>query len=202
MRKFYLLLIVFTTFSNIYSQEFYLIAGTNITKYNFSSDEGTMKTPLFRGTGSTYELGYMAPLFSDQFTHTIGLNLNDYNVAAGDFANSYKWNTKYLGMNNSLDYGFTLIDDVQLVLKAGVNLSTIIYGRQEVNGALFDIKKQENFAGLIVIPYTGFHLKLNVNRDQYLSLGYILSNSLHVFQKEKLTTTTNQIVVGIHFTVN
>jgi len=47
MRKFYLLLIVFIVFSNSYSQEFYFLTGTNITKYNFSSEKGGIKTPLF-----------------------------------------------------------------------------------------------------------------------------------------------------------
>ena len=204
MRKIHLILIAFIVISNTYSQEVYFITGTNITKYNFSSDLGTMKTPLFSGTGSTYELGYMRPLFIEHFSHTIGLNLNDYNVAAGDFANSYKWNTKYLGLNNSLDFDFTVIEDVQLVLKAGLNLSTIIYGRQEVNGALFDLKKLNEFSGLIFIPYSGLNLKYNINDNEYLSIGYALSKSFKLFNNsnEKLTTTTNQIVLGIHFLIN
>lgn len=204
MRKIYLILIAFIVISNTYSQEVYFITGTNITKYNFSSDLGTMKTPLFSGTGFTYELGYVRPLFIKHFSYTIGLNLNDYNVAAGDFANSYKWNTKYLGLSNSIDFDFTVIEDVQLVLKAGLNLSTIIYGRQEVNGALFDITKLNEFSGLIFVPFTGLNLKYNINDNEYLSFGYAFSKGFKLFNNsnEKLSITTNQIVLGIHFIIN
>jgi len=203
-KKIYQILIGFIIISNSYSQEVYFLAGTNITKYSFSSDLGTMKTPLFSGTGSVYEFGYTRPISFEHFSHTIGINLNDYNVAAGDFANSYKWNTKYLGLNNSLDFDFTVIEDVQLVLKGGLNLSTIIYGRQEVNGALFDIMKRNEFSGLIFIPYTGLNLKYNINDNEYLSFGYAVSKSFKLFNSsnEKLSTTSNQIVIGIHFIVN
>jgi len=203
MRKFYLLLIAFIAFSNSYSQEVYFLTATNITKYNFSSEKGGIKTPLFSGTGFTNEIGYMRPLKNKRFSHSISINLNDYNVVAGDLANSYKWNTKYFGVNNTLDFTVPLTNNFKLMFNAGLNLSTIIYGRQEINGAFYDIVNQDEFSGLIFVPNTGVHLKYKLNDFGYLSFGYGLSKSVILFNisKEKLTTSTNQIVFGIHFNI-
>ena len=89
MRKVYLL-IAFIAFANSYSQEVYFLTGSNFTKYNFSSDKGSMSTPLQGGTGSTYEMGYSRPLKNNRFSHTIGVNLNEYNAVAGNMANRFE----------------------------------------------------------------------------------------------------------------
>jgi hypothetical protein len=203
MRKIYLLLIAFIAFSSSYSQEVYFLTGTNITEYNFSSEQGGMKTPLFTGTGLNYEMGYLRPLKNKRFSHSISVNLNDYNVVAGDLANSYKWNTKYFGVNNTLDFSVPLTTNFKLLFKAGLNLSTIIYGRQEINGAFYNIINQDEFSGLTFVPNTTLHLKYKLNDFGYLSFGYGFSRSVILFNisKEKLTTSTNQIVFGIHFNI-
>lgn len=191
-------------FMNSYSQEVYFLTGSNFTKYNFSSGQGSMATSLDSGTGTSYEMGYTRPLKNNRFSHTIGVNLNEYNAVAGSLANSYKWDTKYLGVNNSLNFSIPLTTNFKLFLKAGLNLSTIIYGKQEINGAIYDLKSQDEFSGLTFVPYTGIHLKYKLNDFGYLSFGYGYSRSLILFNisQEKLTTSTNQILFGIHFNIN
>jgi hypothetical protein len=163
-----------------------------------------MSTPLQGGTGSTYEMGYSRPLKNNRFSHTIGVNLNEYNAVAGNMANSYSWNTKYLGVNNSLDFSVPLTSNFKLLFKAGINLSTIIYGKQIINGAYYDLVSQDEFSGLIFVPYSGLHLKYKLNNLGYLSFGYGISKSLILFNisQEKLTNNTNQILFGIHFNIN
>lgn len=204
MRKISLLLIVFMALTNSYSQEVYFLTGSNFTKYNFKSSNEPMATPLQSGTGTSYEMGYTRPLKNNRFSHTIGVNLNEYNAVAGSMANSYQWDTKYLGVNNSLGLTIPLTTNFKLLLNAGLNLSTIIYGKQEINGAIYDLKSQDEFSGLIFIPNTGIHLKYKLNDFGYLSFGYGLSRSLILFNtsQEKLTTITNQILFGIHFNIN
>lgn len=153
MRNVYLL-IAFIAFANSYSQEVYFLTGSNFTKYSFSSEKGSMTTPLQAGTGASYEMGYSRPLKNNRFSHTIGLSLNEYNAVAGNNANSYSWNTKYLGVNNSINYLVPITSNFKLDIKAGINLSTIVYGRQEINGTFFDLKDQDEFSGLNFMPYT------------------------------------------------
>jgi hypothetical protein len=204
MRKVYLLLIAFVALTNSYSQEVYFLTGSNFTKYNFSSAQGTTATALDTGIGTTYEVGYTRQLKNKRFSHTVGVNLNEYNAIAGSLANSYKWDTKYLGVNNSLDLTVPLTSNFKLLFKAGINLSTIIYGKQSINGAIYDLKSQDEFSGLTFIPYTGINIKYKINDLGYLSFGYGLSKSVILFNisEEKLTTSTNQILFGIHFNIN
>ena len=203
MRKLSLLLIAIIAITNSYSQEVYFLTGSNFTKYNFSSGQGSMATSLESGTGTTYEMGYTRPLKNNRFSHTVGINLNEFNVVAGSLANSYTWNTKYLGVNNSLDFTVPLSKNFKLFMKAGLNLSTIIYGKQSSNGAIYDLKSQDEYSGLSFIPFTGVHLKYKINDLGYLSFGYGVSKSIILFNisQEKLTTSTNQILFGIHFNI-
>jgi hypothetical protein len=203
MRKLSLLLIAIIAITNSYSQEVYFLTGSNFTKYNFSSGQGSIATSLESGTGTTYEMGYTRPLKNNRFSHTFGVNLNEFNVVAGSLANSYTWNTKYLGINNSLDFTVPLSKNFKLFLKAGLNLSTIIYGKQSINGAIYDLKSQDEYSGLSFIPFTGVHLKYKINDFGYLSFGYGVSKSVILFNisQEKLTTSTNQILFGIHFNI-
>jgi hypothetical protein len=203
MRKLSLLLIAIIAITNSYSQEVYFLTGSNFTKYNFSSGQGSIATSLESGTGTTYEMGYTRPLKNNRFSHTFGVNLNEFNVVAGSLANSYTWNTKYLGINNSLDFTVPLSKNFKLFMKAGLNLSTIIYGKQSINGAIYDLKSQDEYSGLSFIPFTGVHLKYKINDFGYLSFGYGVSKSVILFNisQEKLTTSTNQILFGIHFNI-
>ncbi len=204
MRKLSLLLIAIIAITNSYSQEVYFLTGSNFTKYNFSSGQGSIATSLESGTGTTYEMGYTRPLKNNRFSHTFGVNLNEFNVVAGSLANSYSWNTKYLGVNNSLDFTVPLSKNFKLFMNAGLNLSTIIYGKQSINGAIYDLKSQDEYSGLSFIPFTGVHLKYKINDFGYLSFGYGISKSVILFNisQEKLTTSTNQILFGIHFNIN
>ncbi len=204
MRKIYLLVIALIAIANSYSQEVYFLTGSNFTKYNFSSNEGFMTTSLQSGTGTNFEMGYTRPLKNNRFSHTVAINLNEYNAIAGSMANSYRWETKYLGVNNALNFSVPVTKNFKLSLKAGLNLSTIIHGKQEINGAIYDLKSQDEFSGLIFIPNTGVQLKYKLNDFGYLSFGYGLSKSLILFNisQEKLTTSTNQILFGIHINTN
>ena len=205
MRKLLYSIITFIVFFNSYSQEVYFLTGSNFTKYNFNSTQDVISSiPLQVGSGSSYEMGYMRPLKYKHFSHTIGVNLNEYNAFAGNGINNYKWNTKYFGINNSLDYTINLTNNFNLLLNAGINLSTIIYGKQDINGAYFNLVKQDEFSGLTFIPYSGIHLKYKLTSLGYLSFGYGISKSLILFNisQEKLTNTTNKILFGIHFNIN
>jgi hypothetical protein len=86
----------------------------------------------------------------------------------------------------------------------GMNFSTIVYGKQITNGAVYDIRSNAEFSGLKLLPYIGFKAKYKINDIGYLSLGYTHSTSFKpsITNKEYLNISTNQIVFGLHFNVN
>jgi hypothetical protein len=204
MIKNYLLFLLLITSFQLFSQEAYFLAGSNITKYTFKSSEGVMTTQLQSGTGSSYEMGYSSPLKDQKIFYDISITLNDYNAVAGSPANSYKWETKYVGVQNAVSFNFPVANNFQLMLNGGLNLSTIIYGKQTVNGVVYDLMGQDEFSGLLLSPFVGAHTRYKLNDFGCLSLGYCFSKSLNPFNvsPDKLSFNTNQILFGIHFNIN
>jgi hypothetical protein len=209
MKKNYLLknFLLFTFLvasGQLFSQEAYFLAGSNFTKYTFKTSDGAMTTQLQSGTGSTYEMGYSMPLKIQKINYSIGITLNDYNAIAGSPSESYRWDTKYIGIQNALSYNFTVSNDFQLAIKGGVNLATIIYGKQNINGVVYDLMGQDEFSGIFVSPSVGVQTRYKLNDFGYLSLGYAFSKSINVFNtsQDKLSFNTNQILFGIHFNIN
>lgn len=204
MMKNYLLIAFLAVSFPLFSQEAYFLAGSNFTKYGFKSSGGAMTTQLQSGTGSTFEMGYSMPFKNEKIHYSVGLTLNDYNAVAGSPSETYQWDTKYMGFQNAVSYNFTLSNNFQLAVKAGVNLSTLLYGKQNINGAVYDLMGQDEFSGLFLSPFAGIYARYRLNDLGYLSLGYAFSKSVNPFNtsEEKLSFNTNQILFGIHFNIN
>lgn len=201
MKKLVLLTLIIGSFQNIQSQEIYFYSGKNYTKYDFKDNTGTSSPSLQTGSGNFYEIGYAMPLGNEKISYAFGLNLNDYNALGSSTFNSYSWNTQYLGLKNSLSYSLLKNNGFVLALSGGLNLATLIYGKQEINGTYLDLMKQKEFSGLIVQPFVGFQTRYNILKDGYLSLGYSFSKSFNVSNStnEKLSFNNSQLQFGIHF---
>ena len=204
MRKFYLLLIVLLALTKSYSQEVYFLTGTNFTKYNFNSQGESMVTPLQAGTGSFYEVGYDFSLNSDALSYSAAVTLNEYNTLAGTPANSYSWQTKYAGGQMSLNYLYKVTKRFKFGLRAGVNLSKIVYGKQNLNGVVYDLLDQKEFSGIYFSYFGGASANYKLNDSGYLSFGYAYSNGLNTANstQEKVIFNNSQIQFGIHFNIN
>lgn len=204
MKQKLLILFVFLTFYTVRSQEISFTVGTNFTQYNLKNPETYSGTPLQSGSGSFYEIAYLLPSSKDKLMYAFGLGLNEYNALAGNTVNSYKWNTKYLGLRAGFEYEFIEIHTIKLVPLAGINLSSIIYGKQEINGAIYDISSHSEFSGLKLIPYLGLKAKFKIKDYGFVSLGYNHSATFKtsLTSKEYLTISSDQIVFGLHFNVN
>ncbi len=203
MKNYFLLAILITSFQ-LFSQEAYFLVGSNITKYSFKASGESMATKLQTGTGSSYEIGFSTPLKYQKVSYAISMTLNDYNAIAGSPVNSYRWETKYIGIQNAISYNYPISTDFQLLVNGGVNLSAIIYGKQIVNGVVNDLNSQDEFSGIVFTPFVRLQTRYQLNDFGYLSLGYGFSKKLNLFNvsPEKLSFNTNQILFGIHFNIN
>ena len=201
MKKLLLLTLIIGSLHNLHSQEIYLYSGKNYTQYDFKDNTGTSNPSLQTGSGNFYEMGYAMPLGNEKINYAIGLNLNEYNALGGNTFNSYSWNTQYLGVKNSISYSLFGRNSLDVALSGGLTLATLIYGKQEINGAFLDLKSQKEFSGLIVQPFLGFQTRYNILNDGYLSFGYNFSKSFNVSNStnEKLSFNNGQLQFGIHF---
>ncbi len=186
------------------SQEISFAIGTNFTQFNLKNPETSIGTPLQSGSGSGYEIAYLNTTNEPKLFYEFGIGINEYNALAGTGVNTYRWNTKSLGVRLGLEYELFKLNKFQLRPQLGMNFSTIVYGKQEMNGAIFDIKNNSDFSGIKLIPYLGLKAKYRVRDNTSVSLGYNYSISFKptLTNKEYLTVTSNQIVLGLHFNIN
>lgn len=200
MKKLLLIILIALSFQHLQAQEIYLQTGKNFTQYDYKS--GTDSAPnLQSGSGNFYEIGYVMTLNNETLTYAVGLSLNEYNAIGGDINSSYSWNTQYMGVENTLSIAFLNTGGFQASANGGLGISTLLYGKQNLNGQYLDLSSQKEFAGIWLAPNLGLTASYNVDNDIYLSLGYSYSKSFNVSNNtdEKLLFNNNQIQFGVHF---
>jgi len=204
MKQKLLTLLVLLMAYTVSSQEMSFTAATNFTNFKLKNPEAYVQTPLQSGSGAAYEIAYLLPSTQEKLMYTFGFGLNEYNALSVTLSNSYQWNTKYLGLRAGFEYEYISGSQLKLVPLMGVNFSTIVYGKQTTNGAVYDIRSNSEFSGLKLFPYIGFKAKYKIKDYGYMSLGYTHSVSFNptLTYNEYLTISTNQIVFGLHFNVN
>jgi hypothetical protein len=200
MRKLMILMLFVFSTIEMHSQEIYLQTGKNFTNYNYKSDTSTSPS-LQAGSGNFYEIGYKMILNNEKLKYSIGLNLNEYNAVGGNSVNSYSWNSQYLGVQNTFSIAFLKAKGFETSVNVGLGISTLIYGKQNINGQYLDLTSQKEFSGIWIAPKLGFQASYNVDNDIVLSLGYNYSKSFNLTNNtpEKLSFNNNQIQFGVHF---
>jgi hypothetical protein len=201
MRKIVVFLFFSTHLLSSNAQNAYLLTGSNFSTYHFNSP---MTTPLESGTGNFYEIGYSLKLKPKNLFYNVGINVNEYSAYAHSTANNYEWNTKYLGVQNALEYRFPIGDKFKVNIQAGINISSIVYGRQQINGVYYNLMKQGEFSYINIDPYARIQLAYTISDIGFMSIGYGFCNSFFWMNNtaEKLSITTNQLVFGFHFNIN
>jgi outer membrane protein OmpA-like peptidoglycan-associated protein len=131
----------------------------------------------------------------------MAIALNEYNNTGGNTANSYNWNTQYLGVQSRLYYSYLKGKDYDLLSTIGLNASSLLRGKQQINETYYDLTKEKEFTGFLLSPSIGVQFKYNVTNFGYVSLGYnyVKSYNLTNSTNQKLGFTTNQLQFGVHF---
>jgi outer membrane protein OmpA-like peptidoglycan-associated protein len=201
-KKIMILLFACTVFS-IQAQEIYLYSGKNFTTYNFINSSGNNNLNLMDGAGYFYEVGYNKKMKQDRFSYSLAFTLNEYNNIGGNTVNNYQWNTNFVGIQARLYYSYLKGKNYDLLSTIGLNLSTLLSGKQQINSLYYDLTKQKEFTGLLLSPCIGLQFKYNVTNLGYVSLGYnyVKSYNLSNTSNQKLGFTTNQIQFGVHFEI-
>ncbi|WP_269240370.1 hypothetical protein [Flavobacterium limnophilum] len=209
MIKNYSLLILLLVSINLFSQEIYFNTGKNYTKYTYKNTDNQQNKDLQAGTGNFYEMGFVKPLGLKKLSYELGLSLNEYNAIGGNSANSYRWDTQYLGIHGGLSYSLLTNKNkpkknFDILARAALNISTLVYGKQEINGIYYDLMNQKEFSGILLEPSAGLAAKYAFSSFGSLSLGYNFCQSINITNntEEKLSFSTNQIRLGLYFNIN
>jgi hypothetical protein len=204
MKKILLLLVMFCSIDSVFSQEVYFYTGKNFTTYDYKTSSGASSPDLKSGTGNFYELGINNLLGNEQFSYSLALALNEYNSFGGNSANSYSWNAEYLGVQGGLSYSILPRSNFDILPKIGINMATLISGKQSIDGTYYDLTKEKEFSGLVLTPSLGVQLKYNLSGSGFISFGYSYCKGFNVTNStdQKLSFTTNQLQFGIHYAIN
>jgi hypothetical protein len=204
MKKLALLLTFYLSTQTSFAQEVYFYTGKNFTTYDYKNSSGATNPNLKNGTGNFYELGYSQPLSNEKINIHLGLALNEYNCVGGNNTNSYSWNTQCLGIQSRLSY--SLVNrrrSYDILPHIGINLGSIISGKQTINGTYFDLTKEKEFSGLLATPSVGIQVKYNLAAAGYISLGYDYCKGFNLSNSttQKLGFSTHQLQFGIHYVI-
>lgn len=185
------------------AQELFLKTGKNFTEFRFIKADKTQSIGLQKGVGDAYNLGIRNMLLDQESNlfWELGMTLDEYKALVG--INSYyiSWETYYLGFQNSLVYSFLNQQKYAVGVRVGANVAKIIYAKQEISGIIYDIKKTDDFKGILAQYVIGLEARYNVYECISIGMGYSLINSLNASQSasNKFFISTNQISVGIYF---
>lgn len=184
-----------------FAQEIFMQTGKNYTTYDFKSIGDNSNVKYRASSGDFYEFGLNYPMKDSKIGYSVSVTYNELNAAASNGATNYTWNTSYLGLQNKVSYAFFEADNgLIFFLDAGVNTATIIKGSQMINTVYYDVKKQEEFSGILLQPSLGFEAKYSVSSKMLVSLGYHYAKAFNLSNSsdEKVTFNTNQIQFGLH----
>ena len=202
MRK-TLLLLTLLMFSSNYAQGVFFKMGKNYTSFSYKNITPQTEKIKISGTGSSYELGYNLPLKYKDFSWSSSISLNDYNATGESSTNNLEWKTSYFGIQNTIDYQFYDSFYFFISAQAGLNLSTIIYGKQQLNNSTNNLTSHKDFSGLIIQPVLGVNSKYFISKSGYLSLGCNFTKSMSLNPTpEKVSFNTFQILFGGYFELN
>lgn len=204
MKKLLLLFVILCSLGSLHAQEMYFYTGKNYTNYDYKNSSGAVNPNFQAGSGSYYEMGYVFPLKFKNFHYALGLSYNQYNTIGGDSADTYTWNTEYAGVNNRLSYSIFKNNHFAIAAKVGLGFSTLVYGKQEINGIFYDLSSEKEFSGLLLESSLGVQTKFIITKSVCFSLGYNYSKAYNVTNTtpEKLSFRTNQFQFGIHVAIN
>lgn len=185
-------------------------SGKNFTKFNYVDKQGNSpRGQLQTDVGSWYSLGYSKPLSKDSygkpfFSFESAISIADYNSVVGVKGASYNWKTVYASIDNSLKFSVINSNIVGIYTRLGVNLATIVYGKENIDGVVYDIRSADGFRGLTFQGVVGLQANLFPNKAVSYSLGYDYLSSFNstVQSPEKLSLNSNRFWVGLNISIN
>jgi hypothetical protein len=205
MKKILRLLFVSLSITSAFSQSLYFKTGKNFTNYVFESSSSGIQSSVVKlqmDSGSFYELGTALPFGSSRFSYECGISLNELNSLVEIPSKAVKYKTEYIGLDNSLLFSIVKTKRVLWDAKLGFGLQTLIFGKEEIGGVLYDLKQFNEFNGLFFRQVLGTQIKLVTSNQLNFSLGYDFHYDVFNTKNtsnQSLLINTNQVKFGIYY---
>lgn len=210
MNKSKSILVFLLLVQTVFSQEVYVSTGKNYTKYSTKSENPLLaNSNSISNPGNSYEIGVNFNRNSPVITYSVGLIFNEFNTSyvISGTAIRYDWQTKYVGIQNSVVFDLlksgTRANALQLNTKLGLNTSLFTYGYQNANGINFQLTSNNEFNKLILQPFAGLQLGYPISEYCNFHLGYQISTAAVGKDEGASYNYINQNVqAGLSFSIN
>jgi hypothetical protein len=203
--KLYFLLLLLSSYS--YSQSFFAKFGKNFTNYSFDFryPDGSKFGSLQMDTGSFYEIGFEIPFkATSRFSYQFGIAFDELNSLVGEPSASVTYKTEYIGLNNGVLFSFIKSKRFIVDARLGFTLSTMIFGKQNIEGKIYDLKQYSEFNGLFFRPFVGGQLKFIASKQLAIGLGvenYFAGFNTNV-TNQSLFFNNKQYNLGFYYTID
>lgn len=202
MKQFFSLLAFTLLVQMVQAQKLYFYSGQNQSTYDFNTSAEEDSQPfLKRDNGYYFEVGFELD-FSKSWIYRAGVSYNQFNNKGGDEINYLAWESSYLGLQNVIGYTLFKRNTFRSLVSAGVGISTIVDGSQQINNSFNLLKNQENFKGVFIAPELGLELRYKLMEMAELSLRFSHSKSFNLKKtkenSQELSFGNNQLALGIH----
>lgn len=200
-----ILFFTFFCFSSALSQSFYFKTGKNFTNYVFESSAMGISSSVVKlqpDSGSFYELGAVVSFGSSRFSYEYGISLNELNSIVESPSKAVTYKTEFFGLDNSFLFSILKTKKILWDSKLGFGFHTMIFGKQEIGGTLYDLKKFDEFNGLFLRQSLGTQIKLVLSNQFNLSIGYDYYYNLYNTKSssnQTLKINNSQIKFGVYY---
>lgn len=176
----------------------YFNTGKNFTRFSYKDGEKGNLPYTLSGRGSSFEIGLKKETKYKYLYYSIGLTYNEFYALASSSSGRYAWDTSYLGIQNAVDYRLFESYSLLITARSGINLMTIVYGKQEIDDAVISLKKNREFSGLVFQPSLGLQAQYSLSKAAFIQIGVNFSSSfkLNNLNSERIHLNTTQISIG------
>lgn len=191
MRKIYFIIFLFSY--AVYSQSYFVKTGKNFTSYEFINSEGVPSKGFQTDSGTNFQIGYSFQLNENKrLSYELFASLNQFNAQVGHVGVPIiKYNTEFIGIGNVITFSLIKSRGFSFDTRAGFSANQIVYGKQEADGKIIDIKDFKEFNRVMALGSFGIQAKFKILNNAFVSAGY--DYQFDVFDSNAFTKNSGRL---------
>jgi hypothetical protein len=190
------------------SQQVYLHAGKVISSFDYEDSNGNSPDDLKGSLQGSIGVGYRMQVMNSAWHLSFEISNSNYGSTISDqnLGNYSEWDVSYLGLNLGVDYEFFKPEihkadreGFSFYLKGIAATEFFLFGKQNLNSQVFDLKGVEEFDQPLFFLKAGTGLNYYITKNHVAFVQYIFGRSILLGDhsgEEKLNYNTHTISIG------
>jgi flagellar motor protein MotB len=165
MKKYFIIISLFTVTFPLASQEIYMEGGQTISNFTFEDSNGNLLENLQPVSNAYMKLGYRSRLFTENLFFSALASYNRYGSEGSDRSvdNYFTWDLNHLGINTGVDYAFYHPGDFTFLIKGEGSAEFMVRGTQTLNNQVYKLKGEEQFDSPLFMLRPGLGVQYKIS---------------------------------------